>query len=44
MCLRVLFVEYCVLRSGACVSAKLLRSSLWSSLNVFVWFVCEIFV
>ena len=28
--------------SGACVSAMLLRLSLCSSLNMFVWFVCEI--
>ena len=44
MCLRVLFVDCCVLRYGACVSAMLLCSGLWSSLIVFVWFVCEICV
>ena len=27
--------------SGACVSAMLLCLSLWSRLNVFVWFVCD---
>ena len=37
-------LEYCVLFSGACVSAMLLCLSLWSGLNVFVWFVCDVCV
>ena len=34
-------LEYCVLFSGACVSALLLCLSLRSGLNVFAWFVCD---
>ena len=34
-------LEYCVMFSGACVSAVLLFLSWWSGLNVFVWFVCD---
>ena len=37
-------LEYCVLFSGACVSAMLLCLSSWSGLNVFVWFVCAVCV
>ena len=42
MCLCVSFVLYCVMLSSACVSALLLRLSLCSNLNVFVWFVCDL--
>ena len=34
-------LEYCVMFSGACVSAVLLCLSLWSGLSVFVWCVCD---
>ena len=44
MCLCVLVVEYCVLLSGACVSATLLCLTVWYGLNLFVRFVCDVFV
>ena len=37
-------LEYCVLFSGACVSAMLLCLSVWSGLNAFVRFVCDVCV